>query len=180
MTKRVQYNLTGILASILLTVLDQWTKYLAVLHLKGRAPFVLIDGVFELSYLENRGAAFGIFQGQKAVFLICTVLILGLVVFYYTRLPEGKHYHPVRLVGVLLCAGALGNMIDRAANSYVVDFFYFMLIDFPVFNVADCYVTVGAILLALLIMFYYKEEELGFLAWKRPEKEAGDGQEKEL
>ena len=178
MTKRMNYNLVGGLAAAVLVWLDQWTKGLAVTHLKGQEPFVLWEGVFELSYLENRGAAFGMFQGQKVMFLLCTVLILGLVVFYYQRLPEGRRFYPIRLVGILLVAGAIGNLIDRTVNSYVVDFFYFKLIDFPVFNVADCYVTVGAALLAVLILFYYKEEELGFFSLRR--KEAEDEREKEL
>ena len=138
MTKRMNYNLVGGLAAAVLVWLDQWTKGLAVTHLKGQEPFVLWEGVFELNYLENRGAAFGMFQGQKVMFLLCTVLILGLVVFYYQRLPEGRRFYPIRLVGILLVAGAIGNLIDRTVNSYVVDFFYFKLIDFPVLNVADC------------------------------------------
>ena len=170
MTKKIKYNLAGLVSVILLTLLDQWTKRLAVLHLKGQEPFVLWEGVFELNYLENRGAAFGIFQGQKAAFLVCTVLILGLTAFYYLRLPEGRRFYPIRFVA----SGAVGNMIDRAANSYVVDFFYFKLIDFPVFNVADCYVTVGAALLAVLILFYYKEDELEFFAVRKKGKAAED------
>ena len=164
---RQKYNLIGILAAIVLIALDQWTKHLAVLRLKGQSPIVLWDGVFELHYLENRGAAFGILQGQKAVFLVCTLLILILIVFFYIRLPAGKRFFMMRLVAVFLAAGAVGNLIHRMRYSYVVDFLYFKLIDFPVFNVADCYVTVGAVLLAVLILFVYKEEELGFLSLKR-------------
>ena len=173
MTKH-RYNLIGILAAVLLTALDQWTKYLAVLHLKGQSPIVLWDGVFELYYLENRGAAFGILQGQKAVFLICTAVVLVLIAFYYNRLPEGRRYTLMRVVAVLLAAGALGNLIDRMRYSYVVDFLYFKLIDFPVFNVADCYVTVGAVLLAVLILFVYKEEELGFLSLRKRDERQKD------
>ena len=125
MTKRMKYNLTGLFSAILLVLLDQWTKHLAVLHLKEQAPIVLWKGVFELNYLENRGAAFGIFQGQKAAFLVCTVLILGLVAFYYFRLPEGRRFFPLRFVGILLASGAVGNMIDRIENSYVVDLLIF-------------------------------------------------------
>ena len=80
----------------------------------------------------------------------------------------------MRTVAVLLAAGAVGNLIDRMRYSYVVDFLYFKLIDFPVFNVADCYVTVGAVLLAVLILFVYKEEELGFLSLKRQEGKKKD------
>ena len=153
--------------TVLLEALDQWTKYLAVLFLKDQDPFVIIDGVFELHYLENRGAAFGILQGQKVFFLICTVLVLAVLAFYYNRMPLEKKYQPLRAVGVLLGAGAVGNLIDRMVQSYVVDFLYFKLIDFPIFNVADCYVTAGAILLAILILFVYKDEELGFLSLKK-------------
>ena len=94
----------------------------------------------------------------------------------FIRLPEGRRFLPLRLVGTLLTAGAIGNMIDRTLNSFVVDFLYFKLIDFPVFNVADCYVTVGAALLAVLILFYYKEEELGFI--KAPKEEKDGSEEK--
>ena len=180
MTNRIKCNLIGIGAVIALVCLDQWTKYMAVLHLKGQQPFVIWEGVFELNYLENCGAAFGIFQGQKAVFLVCTVLILGVVAFYYFRLPKEQRFYPIHLVGILLAAGAIGNMIDRVANSYVVDFLYFKLIDFPVFNVADCYVTVGAVLLAILILFYYKEEELEFFSIRKKRKVLEDGQKEEL
>ena len=172
--QRDRYNLIGIVTAVVLVLLDQWTKYLAVLHLKGQSAIVLWEGVFEFHYLENRGAAFGILQGQKGVFLVCTVLILFLIAFFYIRMPEGKRFFLMRTVAVLLAAGAVGNLIDRMRYSYVVDFLYFKLIDFPVFNVADCYVTVGAVLLAVLILFVYKEEELGFLSLKRQEGKKKD------
>lgn len=173
MTKQ-KFNLIGILAAAILVFLDQWTKYLAVLHLKGQNPIVIWEGVFELHYLENRGAAFGILQGQKAVFLVCTVVVLLLIAFFYSRMPVERRFLPLRLVGVLLAAGAIGNLIDRMRYSYVVDFLYFKLIDFPVFNVADCYVTVGAVLLAVLILFVYKEEELGFLSLRKRDERQKD------
>ena len=102
------------------------------------------------------------------------MLILFLIAFFYIRMPEGKRFFLMRTVAVLLAAGAVGNLIDRMRYSYVVDFLYFKLIDFPVFNVADCYVTVGAVLLAVLILFVYKEEELGFLSLKRQEGKKKD------
>ena len=167
MNKKTKYNLIGLATAGLLIALDQWTKALAVKYLMNQQPFVIWDGVFELHYLENRGAAFGILQGQKVIFLICTVLVLAVLAFYYNRMPLEKKYQPLRAVGVLLGAGAVGNLIDRMVQSYVVDFLYFKLIDFPIFNVADCYVTAGAILLAILIFFVYKDEELGCLSLKK-------------
>ena len=76
------------------------------------------------------------------------------------KLPFTRRYLPLRVCMVLLVSGALGNVIDRVMHRYVVDFFYFKLIDFPVFNVADIYVTVGTFILAFLLLFYYKEEDL--------------------
>ncbi len=167
MKKKTKNHLIGLLLVILLIALDQWTKLLAVQHLKGQKPFVILDGIFELHYLENRGAAFGILQGQKGIFLLCTAFVLAVLCFYYHRMPPEKRYIPLRIVGVLLGAGAVGNLIDRMSQSYVVDFLYFKLIDFPVFNVADCYVTVGAVLLAVLILFVYREDELTFFSLKK-------------
>ena len=139
---------------------DQVTKYLAEMFLKNSEPIVLIDGVFQLRYLENRGAAFGILQGRQIFFYIITVLILVLVVAAYIRIPAGKKYFPLRFCAVMIASGAAGNFADRIRLNYVVDFFYFKLINFPVFNVADIFVTVSAVVLAVLLLFYYKEDDL--------------------
>lgn len=157
--------LIGVAAAIFL---DQMTKYLAVVHLKDQPAFVLIDGVFELQYLENRGAAFGMMQNMQYFFVAGAVIICIVIALFYVRMPHTARYVPLRLCAVLLCAGALGNMIDRVRLNYVVDFFYFSLIDFPIFNVADCYVVIACILFVVLILFYYKEEnDFSFLGRKR-------------
>ncbi len=149
--------------------LDQFAKYLAVAYLKDSDPFVLIDGVFQLEYLENRGAAFGMFQNRQWIFMIFSIVITVLVIVVYWRIPVGKRsdcgrsWLPLRICAVLLAAGAVGNLIDRARLGYVVDFFYFKLIDFPIFNVADIFVTVAVLLLIILLLFYYKEEDLDLL-----------------
>ena len=80
-----------------------------------------------------------------------------------------KRFLPLEYNTILLIAGAIGNFIDRIKNNYVVDFLYFELIDFPIFNIADCYVVIATILFALLILFYYKDEELEFLTWEKKE-----------
>lgn len=145
---------------MILVFLDQWTKYLAVTHLKGNVPIVMIKNVFELSYVENRGAAFGIFQNQRWIFLILTFVVMIVLLYLYGKLPAVKRYLPMRVCLIIVFSGALGNMIDRMRNGYVVDFFYFKLIDFPVFNVADIYVTVTVVIAMFLFLFYYGEEEL--------------------
>ena len=165
MNKKTRYNLIGAALALVLIGLDQWTKVLAVKHLMGQEPFVIWNGVFELHYLENRGAAFGILQGQKGVFLICTALVLAILAFYYNRMPVKKRYLPMRIVGILLGAGAVGNLIDRMMQSYVVDFLYFKLIDFPIFNVADIYVTTATVILVFQILFVYKTNDFNFLSF---------------
>lgn len=140
-------------------ILDQFTKYLADIYLKDRPGKVLIDGVFELRYLENRGAAFGMLQNMQYFFVVGALLVCAVVIYLFFRIPDTSRYMPLNICAVLLCAGAVGNMIDRIRLNYVIDFFYFKLIDFPIFNVADCYVVIACIVFALLILFYYKEED---------------------
>lgn len=151
---------------IILILADQLTKLWALAELRGSEGISVITGIFELQYLENRGAAFGILQNHQVLFLLITVLVAVLLTYIYARIPDDKKYIPLRICYVLLMAGAFGNMIDRAFRGYVVDFFYFKLIDFPIFNVADIYVTVTMVLLMGLILFYYKEEDLEFLSRK--------------
>lgn len=161
--KQMKCYVASILAVTVGILLDQYTKLLAIEKLKDHEPFALIKDVFELSYLENRGAAFGIMQNQRLFFILSFILIIVLIVGLYLRLPISRRFLPIRICGILIVSGACGNVIDRLRLGYVVDFFYFKLIDFPVFNVADIFVVAGVIILALLILFYYKEEELDFM-----------------
>ncbi len=141
--------------------LDQFTKGLAVTHLKGAPAIVLIPGVLELRYLENRGAAFGFLQNQKAFFVIMTCLVLALLLYALWRMPASPRYRLFHMMGGVLIAGALGNFLDRLRLDYVVDFIYISLIDFPVFNVADMYIS-GICALGLVIVFFGHMEEKDF------------------
>ncbi|MCD8223903.1 MAG: signal peptidase II [Clostridiales bacterium] len=148
---------------------DQFTKSLAVAKLMGQPPFVLLEGVFELCYSENRGAAFGILQGRQGFFFVIAAIVLAAAVWVMWRMPSlgNAHFHGLRLCVILITAGAAGNMIDRIGAGYVVDFFYFKLINFPVFNVADICVTTATALLLLLILFFYSEQDLECFAFPR-------------
>ena len=157
----------ALISFVILIIIDQWTKALAVEHLMNQKPLVLIPGVFQLHYLENRGAAFGMLQGQRFFFVVIAILVLAAITYIYFKLPWQKHFHYLRAVGIFVAAGAVGNLIDRVSLGYVVDFFYFELINFPIFNVADIYVTCATFVLAFLILFYYKEEELECLFPKK-------------
>ena len=132
-----------------LVIVDQIVKAWSVKNLKGQVNIALWPDVFELSYVENRGAAFGMLQGQRWLFAVLTVaVVLGLIFVYFRLLPDRK-YRLTRICCIGVMAGAIGNLIDRIWLKYVVDMFYFKLIDFPVFNVADCYVVVGAFLFCI-------------------------------
>ena len=155
--------LMGVIGFIILVLADQWTKKMAVLCLKDQDPIVLIKNVFELEYLENRGAAFGMLQGKQFFFIFCVALIAFFSIYFYRTVPMTKHFLPLRICAVLIVGGAFGNCIDRIRLNYVVDFFYFKLIDFPIFNVADIYVVVACFVFLLLVLFYYKEADFEYL-----------------
>lgn len=166
-SKQIKSYLLAVVGCAFLIILDQVTKWLAIVRLKDQPPFVIWNGVFKLEYLENRGAAFGLMQNQQVLFSIGAILIVCVVAFVYGNMPHNSRFYLLRICSVLICAGAVGNLIDRIRLNYVVDFFYFELINFPIFNVADCYVVVACILFAYSILFYYKEEELNCFSLKK-------------
>ena len=130
--------------------LDQLTKWLAVKFLLPIDTVPIIKDALHLTYAENPGAAFGMLANNRWVFLIIsTVAILAMAFYLFSGLSEG------RLAGIalsMLIAGGIGNMIDRLALGYVVDFIDFRLIDFAIFNGADSFVCVGAGLLILALL----------------------------
>lgn len=155
-----------VLFVLVLIAIDQATKYLAIEHLMNQKPYVIWEGVFELHYLENRGAAFGLLQGQKIFFVLITVIILAVIVYVLVKAPYQKLYTKLHITLVFIAGGAVGNLIDRLRYDYVVDFLYFSLINFPIFNVADIYVTLASIYLVILLLFVYKESDLEFLTFR--------------
>ena len=174
MKEQIKKFIILIISAIILVGLDQWTKFLATTHLKGTKGLELIPDVFHLYYSENRGAAFGMLHGKQIFLIITTVIILICIFVLYSRIPNEKKYVPIRIICITITAGALGNFIDRLRLGYVVDFLYFKLTDFPIFNIADCYVTISATILIILFLFYYKEEDLDFLFPKKSQKELSE------
>ena len=150
----------NILIILILIFLDQITKIGAIAFLKDKADIIILKNVLQLHYLENTGAAFSLLEGKQVLFALITPILVIILMYTLVKMPKLNKYMPLNFIIVFLVAGAFGNYIDRIMNQYVVDFIYFSLINFPVFNVADCYVTVSVILLFILIMFYYKDEDL--------------------
>ncbi len=163
LNRKVSRILIGMIATVILVALDQWTKILAVANLKGQSDFVIINGVLRLHYLENIGAAFSMMEGKQTFFLVLTPIVCALICYIYIKMPVTKRFSLLQWTLIFILSGAIGNYIDRFMQRYVVDFIYFELINFPVFNVADIYVTVSMIAFILLILFYYTEEELSEL-----------------
>ncbi len=143
------------LVVVLSVILDQITKIIAESSLKGTDGVIVIPKVLSFSYLENRGAAFGIFSDSRWVFMVfSTVAIVTMIYLIFSM----RKKHPIFLISLsMLVGGGIGNMIDRIFRGYVIDFFKVLFVDFAVFNVADCFVTVGAIILAIYMMFIYKD-----------------------
>ena len=150
----------------ILLAIDLFTKSIAVNALQGGIHFPLIPGMLEFYYIQNRGAAFGIFQNGTLILGIISAVSLCVLIRVYAMVPSDKKYLPLRIVLIAISAGAAGNLVDRVMLHYVRDFIYFSLIDFPVFNVADIYVTCSVFVLVYLILFYYKEEDLNFFSSK--------------
>lgn len=149
----------SVLVLFLLIFFDQFTKRLAVTKLKGQSDLVIIDRVLVFSYLENTGAAFSSFAGRQTFLILLTTFVIVVLFWKYLTLPQDKRFTCIRICLLLISGGAIGNLIDRAARQYVIDYIYFVPIDFPKFNVADIYITVGVIFLGILLFFYYNDEE---------------------
>ena len=158
--KKIKLLVFDLLFLSFLVFADQFTKYIAVLKLKNQPAFSIIDGVLEFNYLENRGAAFGMLQNQKIFFVFVALIFLGVIAYVLIKVPYEKKYRRLHVLLILIAGGAIGNLIDRLRLDYVVDFIYIVLINFPIFNVADIYVTAAAIALVVFILFYYKDEDL--------------------
>lgn len=144
----------------LIVIIDQITKFIVKTKLMPIGNIDLIQGVFSLSYVENRGAAFGLFRDNKFLLIGATTIVTFFIIYYIVKTKKLNKFYKFSLL--LIASGAIGNLIDRVVLGYVVDFFHFYLtdiFDFPVFNVADISVVVGTALLIICLIFV-KENEI--------------------
>ncbi|GAA0707835.1 signal peptidase II [Paraclostridium ghonii] len=135
--------------------LDQISKFLAIKYLVNIGSIPIIENIFHLTYVENRGAAFGMFQNNQMIFVVVALFacVFGLYYLYKNR---------VNLLGksaiILIISGAIGNLIDRLRLGFVVDYFDFRIIWDYVFNIADVFVVIGTILLCIYIIFFENDK----------------------
>lgn len=150
-----------VIIAAVLVIVDQITKNIALTNLKPIENTTFIKGFMDFTFVENRGAAFGILNGKTWLLLLLAVVICIILIIIMKKLPHTKDYGYLKTSFVLILAGAVGNMIDRVVRGYVVDFFEFTFIKFPVFNMADIYVVVGTIAMAFIVLFVIKDEKQG-------------------
>lgn len=158
--KLTDYQKNAIISTAIILVgvfLDQLSKWLVVKFLKPIGDLPLIQGVFHFTYSENPGAAFGMLKDDRWVFMtFSTVMILAMLIFLFYPKNGASRLFSAAMATVV--AGGIGNMIDRIALEYVVDFLNFKLINFAIFNVADSFVCVGAGLMMLSVILEILEE----------------------
>ena len=142
-----------------IVLFDQVTKMIARNTLSS-GDRILIPGVLRLMLVQNTGAAFGSFSGRTAALAAFTVALMALCAWAYWRTAGRTGVRVLKVTLVMIFAGGLGNFIDRAFLGSVTDFIFFETIDFPVFNVADCFVTVGALTLLISAFTVYREKEM--------------------
>lgn len=137
--------------AIVAVILDQVSKYIVVqnIELRGSVPF--IKGFMSFYHTQNTGAAFSMFSDSRWVFMVFSVISMGIIV--YLLYKEYRRHVLLNISLAMILGGGVGNMIDRVRLGYVVDFFRTEFVDFAIFNVADCFITVGAVLLGVYILF---------------------------
>jgi len=157
----------AVILVIFIVLFDQVTKYFACQSLQDGLSVTVIPNILSFQYHENAGAAWGILSNHRWVFMIisCIAIIAIIAFMIYTRKQYNSKLLTVSLSFFL--GGGIGNMIDRFRLEYVIDFLRFDFIDFPIFNVADSFITVGALfMLIYLTIDTVKEEKAKRLAKK--------------
>ena len=153
----------AIIIIIMTIFIDQISKYGAFINLLDSKPIVIIENFFQLNYVENYGAAWGILKNQRHFLVILTILIVMALAIY---IKTNKNLSKLTLISIsLIIGGAIGNLIDRIKMGYVIDFLdvnFGDLYDFPVFNFADSFIVIGTFIMLYLILTdrYEKPEEI--------------------
>ena len=143
--------------TILLVLIDQVVKILVERHMFFGDTISIIDGFLHLTYVQNRGIAFGIFQGKVDIISIATVIaIIGIIVYFFKNVKKSNLFEKAAYVFII--SGAVGNMIDRLTRGYVVDMIDFRGIWSFVFNIADVYINLGVILLLLDLLLKRRKD----------------------
>ncbi len=146
MNKRITFIFS---ISLFVILLDQLTKYLVSKYMELHQSIPLIKNILHITYIQNTGAGFGILKGWNMLLIFISLIIIGIILFYFDRVIKEK---PIHIPVALVLGGAVGNLIDRIFLGYVLDFIDFRI--WPAFNVADSCITIGAL---WLIVYFWKK-----------------------
>ena len=159
-----KYALINVIVTIIFVILfDQVTKLIVIRNLGLGESKPIIKDVFEFHHIHNTGSAWGLFSGKTWALAVVSVILSAALCYVIVNLLHSPYYRFLRFLFACILGGAIGNMIDRFRLGYVTDFLYFKLINFPVFNVADIFVTVPIILLVILFIFKYRGNDFDVL-----------------
>ena len=154
----------NIISIILLVIIDQVTKYLAVINLAPDKSITFIEGFIDFTYVENTGAAFSILEGQRWFFIVMTVIvIIGILIYMFKKKPV---FWLERVSLILIVGGALGNFIDRCRLGYVVDMIELTFVNYAISNVADHFLVIGTIMFAIYVLFVHDARKKRLLSEK--------------
>lgn len=185
--KKKRILITEAVALLLLLGLDRAVKLWSENHLQGHGSVVLWKGVFQFTYARNVGAAFSILENQQWFFILSASIISLVLCWGLVRIVRSEHFDldelPDRMILWLappVLAGALGNLIDRIIYGYVIDTFDFVLINYPIFNVADSYIVIAVLLFGIMIFFKKGFWERLELLVGRPKEKSPDGSDENI
>ncbi len=146
-----------ILAISIFLITDQLSKLFTVYRLGEYESVSVIDGILSFSHVHNTGGPWSMFDDKPFIFIVLTIIIFVLGILYFKK---NKPTHILeKLSAAMIAGGALGNFADRVLRGYVVDMIDVNFFDYPVFNLADCYIVIGAVLMCIYVIFVYKEDE---------------------
>ena len=163
----------------LIVAVDQITKLIIINNYREGEGTPVISDVFEILHIHNSGSAWGMLSGKTLFLTLFSVILIGALVYVLIHIIGDRYYRILTILITCILGGAVGNMIDRIRLGYVTDFLYFKLIDFPVFNVADIFVTVPVILLIIFMIFKYHGDDFDVLLGDKIRNEDGTYTEKE-
>lgn len=162
---------------VTLVFLDQITKYFSRTAFANGGSKDIIPDVLSLCFHKNTGAAWSIMSGKTGFLTIFTIILIVLLIYIYLKTPIKPRLTTFKLMMIFLLSGAVGNLIDRVILGYVTDFIYFEIINFPVFNIADCYITVTAILFLIMTFCYFKDNDFDFIPFLASNKKEDSSNE---
>lgn len=163
----------GILLTIMLVFLDQISKYVIFATIGLGNPVPVVDGFFRLYGVYNTGAAFSMLNDHSWILLLISI-ISSIAIAYFMKDFSLKRRPLYSIAIVLILSGCIGNMIDRMFNSYqVYDFIELEFVNFAIFNIADCYLTVGVIIMAVFLLFFEQKDPIT-LKFKQKKEEKID------